>query len=95
MDTGASFQRKKKYREPGSTSESKSFVGQKLLLLKLGEIILLNLHYKASIMAAIRQGVRRMTTLAGQALKDAIAAEEKHARSMFTTQSDVYFSFES
>ena len=32
-------------------------------------------------MASIRQGVRRMTTLAGQALKDAMAAEEKHARS--------------
>ena len=31
-------------------------------------------------MAALRQGVRRMTTLAGQALKDAMAAEEKHAR---------------
>ena len=31
-------------------------------------------------MASIRQGVRRMTTLAGQALKDAMAAEEKHAR---------------
>jgi len=32
-------------------------------------------------MAALRQGVRRMTSLAGQALKDAIAAEEKHAHS--------------
>ena len=31
-------------------------------------------------MAALRQGIRRFSQLAGQALKDAIAAEEKHAR---------------
>ena len=41
-------------------------------------------------MAAIRHGVRRMTTLAGQALKDAIAAEEKHARGKKRT--NIFFS---
>lgn len=34
-------------------------------------------------MAALRQGVRRFSQLAGQALKDAMHAEEKHAKGSF------------